>query len=130
MHVQGAYGASLGSVTELAKLQGAKAKSYRIALASSLAAAQARPASSDLSVPTLQSFASVVSRSAKVTSLQQGERCLVLSVHEPAGKSPVLPAHTVLSLPHHSHAKRTCFHNRKHQDALLPAFTGQDLSFA
>ena len=80
--VQGAYGASLGSVTELAKLQGAKAKSYRIALASSLAAAQARPATTDLSVPALQAFYSVVSHGTKATTLQQSEHHLALSGHE------------------------------------------------
>ncbi len=80
--VQGAYGASLGSVTELAKLQGAKARSYRIALASSLAAAQARPATTDLSVPALQAFYSVVSHGTKATTLQQSEHHLALSGHE------------------------------------------------
>ena len=85
--MQGAYGASLGSVTALARLQGAKAKSYRVALASSLAAAQAQPATSSLSVPSLQAFASVVPHSTRAITLQQSEQMPVLSAHKSAGRS-------------------------------------------
>ena len=88
--VQGAYGASLGSVTELAKLQGAKAKSYRIALASSLAAAQARPATTDLSVPALQAFYSVGSHGTQATTLQQSELHFVCCLHETLEGHPVV----------------------------------------
>ena len=75
---QGAYGASLGSVTALAKLQGDQAQSYRVALASSLAAAQSRPATTDMSVANLQSFANAVPHGSNGVVLQQGE-----SVHQP-----------------------------------------------
>lgn len=70
---QGAYGASLGSVTALAKLQGDQAQSYKIALASSLAAAQSQPPTTDMSVANLQSFANAVPHGSNGVVLQQGQ---------------------------------------------------------
>ncbi|CAK0762005.1 hypothetical protein CVIRNUC_002914 [Coccomyxa viridis] len=68
---KGAYGASLGSVTALAKLQGDQAQSYKIALASSLAAAQSQPPTTDMSVANLQSFANAVPHGSNGVVLQQ-----------------------------------------------------------
>lgn len=73
--VQGAFGSSLGSVTALAKLQGTRAKSYRVALASSMAAAQAHAASSDLSMASFQTFASIVPHGERGVVLQREHNC-------------------------------------------------------
>ena len=74
-HVQGAFGSSLGSVTALAKLRGTRARSYRVALASSMAAAQAHAANSDLSMASFQTFASVVPHGERGVVLQREHNC-------------------------------------------------------
>jgi hypothetical protein len=82
-HVQGAFGSSLGSVTALAKLQGSRAKSYRVALASSMAAAQAHAANSDLSMASFQTFATIVPHGERGVVLQRKHNCPFYNIKGP-----------------------------------------------